>query len=71
MTVKELLPTLKSLSKADKLRIMQFLVFELAREENALLQSGATYPVWSPYNSHEAAHKLADLIKEDQQKNNA
>ena len=67
MTVTELLPTLKNLSRADKLRIMQFLVIELAKEEDALLQPGATYTVWSPYNSHEAAHKLAELLEEDKQ----
>ncbi|MGQ4647005.1 hypothetical protein [Lyngbya aestuarii] len=36
MTVTGLLPTLKNLSRADKLRIMQFLVFELAKEEEAI-----------------------------------
>lgn len=64
MTVTELLPTIKNLSRADQLRIMQFLVLELAKEEDALLQPGATYTVWSPYNSHEAAHKLAELLED-------
>lgn len=63
MTVTELLPTLKNLSRADKLTIMQFLVLELAKEEDALLQPGATYTVLSPYNSHEAAHLLAELLE--------
>jgi len=34
-------------------------------EEDALLQPRATYTVWSPYNSHKAAHKLAELLKWD------
>jgi hypothetical protein len=66
MNVAELLPTLQTLSRADKLKVMQFLVQELAAEEEALsLQPGATYPVWSPYNSHDAAQQLAALLKED------
>ncbi|MBE9170447.1 hypothetical protein IQ238_23975 [Pleurocapsales cyanobacterium LEGE 06147] len=70
MTETELFATLKNLSRADKLRIMQFLVLELAKEENISLQPGATYSVWSPYNSHEAAHKLAALLEQDKQTNN-
>ena len=72
MSVAELLSTLQTLSRADKLKVMQFLVQELATEEEALsLQPGATYSVWSPYNSHDAAQKLAALLSEDQQVNNA
>ena len=65
MTVSDLFLTLKSLSRADKLRVMQFLVAELAREEEPTLQPGATYSVWSPLNSHEASHKLAQLLESE------
>jgi hypothetical protein len=44
---------------------MQFLVAELAREEEPTLQPGATYSVWSPLNSHEASHKLAQLLESE------
>ena len=71
MTITDLLPTLKNLSRSDKLRTMQFLIIELAKEENVLLQPGAIYHVLSPYNSHEAAHKLAELLEEDKQLDNA
>ena len=50
---------------------MQFLVQELAAEEALLLQPGATYLIWSPYISHDAAQKLAALLSEDTQTNNA
>lgn len=66
MTVKELLPTLRNLSRAEKLKVMQFLVAELAQEDEPTLHSGGTYPVWSPLNSHEAAHKLAQLLETEQ-----
>lgn len=71
MSVGELLSTLQKLSRADKLKVMQFLVQELATEEALSLQPGATYPIWSPYNSHDAAQKLAALLSEDKQANNA
>ena len=68
MSVAELFPSLRNLSRAEKLRVIEFLVQELASEEEALLlQPGATYHVWSPYNSHDAAQKLAVLLEEDRQ----
>ncbi|WP_427157785.1 hypothetical protein ACQFX9_19390 [Aliinostoc sp. HNIBRCY26] len=65
MTV-DLFSTLKSLPRTEKLKVMQFLIAELAREEEPTLQDGATYSVWSPLNSHEAAHKLGQLLESDQ-----
>jgi len=72
MSVAELFSTLRNLSREEKLSVMQFLVQELASEEEALLlQPGATYHVWSPYNSHHAAHSLAALLEEDRQVSDA
>lgn len=62
MNVTELFATLRKLPRAGRLKGMQFLVAELAQEEEPSLQPGANYPVWSPLNSHEAAHKLAQLL---------
>lgn len=64
MEVAELLPTLRELNRSDKLRVVQFLVSELAKEENALLHVGESYPIWSPYDSFEAASALLDALKE-------
>ena len=36
--------------------------YQLSQEE-AILQAGATYEIWSPLDSHEAAHKLAQLLE--------
>lgn len=68
MTAAELFSTLRELPRADKLRVMQFLIAELAREEEPTLQPGATYSVWAPFYSHEAAHKLAQLLESEQSK---
>ncbi|MBW4474703.1 MAG: hypothetical protein KME45_30645 [Stenomitos rutilans HA7619-LM2] len=66
MTVVELFPTLRNLPRADKLKVMQFLIAELAKEEEPTLQSGATYSLWSPLDSHGAAHQLAQLLASEQ-----
>ncbi|KYC40414.1 hypothetical protein WA1_26750 [Scytonema hofmannii PCC 7110] len=72
MSIADLLPTLQKLSRADKLKVMQFLVQEMATVEEILsLQPGETYHVWSPYNSHKASQKLATLLKEDKQTSDA
>lgn len=71
MTPAELFPTLRSLPRAEKLKVMQFLITELAREEEPALQPGETYSLWSPLNSHEAAHQLAQLLESDQPTQNA
>jgi hypothetical protein len=69
-TTTELFPALKRLSRNDKLKVMQFLITELAQEEEPTLQAGATYSLWSPLNSHEAAHKLSQLLESDQMAQN-
>jgi hypothetical protein len=59
---------LSQLDRVDKLRIMQFLVIELAKDEGLALEPNAHYPIWSPYNSFEAAGSLAKLLREDKPK---
>jgi hypothetical protein len=71
MTVTELFPTLRNLPRADKLKVMQFLIAELAKDEEPTLQPGATYSLLSPLNSHEAAHKLAQLLESEPPTQNA
>ena len=66
MSLNEMLPSLRQLDHADKLRLVQFLVQELAREENALLKPDAAYPVWSPYESFDAAQVLLDALKAEE-----
>ncbi len=65
MQLTELLPTLRDLDRGDKLRAMQFLVTEIAKEDNLLLEANESYPVWSPYNSYDAASILLDALKEE------
>ncbi|WP_353933241.1 hypothetical protein WJM97_22055 [Okeanomitos corallinicola TIOX110] len=68
MNAIELFPTLRNLNRADKLKVMQFLVSELSRDEEPSLEHGATYSILSPLNSHAAAHQLAQLLKMENHK---
>lgn len=59
----ELLGTLRSLNRADKLHVMQFLISELAQQELDLLKPGMSYPVWSPYDAVDAADIMLEVLK--------
>ena len=63
MNLPELLPALHDLPRADKFRAQQFLTTELAQEEAGLV-TGAEYPIWSPYEAHEAAATLTEYFRE-------
>jgi hypothetical protein len=65
--ITELLSKVQALPRVDKLRLMQFLAFELAREEGvALLQPNEDYPMWTPYDAFDAASTLLNALKEEQ-----
>jgi len=67
MIVTDLLPMLQNLSRADKLRIIEFLESELSKEETiSLLKDGQSYEVWSPYDAFEAENILGKMLEEDQ-----
>jgi hypothetical protein len=71
MTPADLFPTLSNLPRADKLKVMQFLLMELTKEEEPTLLTGSTYSLWSPLNSHAAAHQLAQLLESEELPPNA
>ena len=63
MSVAELIPILRGLSHADKLRVLQVLASELAAESGVVrLEDGGDYPVWSPYDAFEAAETLREYL---------
>jgi hypothetical protein len=48
MSLSDLYPTIRQLPRADKLRLMQLLIVDLAHEEDVpLLAADAEYPVWT------------------------
>jgi hypothetical protein len=69
MLTHELLNELHKLNRADKLRVVQLLVNELADGQTSLLKEGVEYEIWSPYDAYEAADTLLKLLQGDKDKN--
>ncbi len=66
MSLAELLPTVQALPRADKLRLIQFLAGELAREEGApLIKDGGSYPVWTPLDAFDAGATLLEFLEKE------
>lgn len=59
----ELLNTLRALNRVEKLHVLQVLVSDLIQEEANLLRPGMPYPIWSPYEAHEAADAVLKMLK--------
>ena len=59
----ELISTLKGLSRSDKFYIMQLLISELAQQEADLIKPNQAYPIWSPYDAHEAADAMLKVLQ--------
>ena len=67
MSLTELFPAIKMLPRADKLRLMQFLVIDLAQEEGVpLLSADAEYPIWTPLYAFDAADTLLQMLQTPQ-----
>jgi len=67
MSLTELFLTIKMLPRADKLRLIQFLVIDLAQEEGVpLLAADAEYPIWTPLNAFDAADTLLQMLQTHQ-----
>ncbi len=62
MSLTTVLPSVRALPRKDKFRLMQELLTELSQEEG--LEEGE-YPIWSPYDAHEAAATLLQLLEQD------
>jgi len=51
------------LSRSDKFRLVQFILDDLSEEELSFpMKNGGEYPIWSPYNAHEAAEILLNEL---------
>ncbi|HEY7327309.1 MAG TPA: hypothetical protein VH592_06715 [Gemmataceae bacterium] len=62
MSLTELRPAVKALPRRDKFLLMQELLAELAQEEGVAV---IEYPVWSPYDAHDAAAALLELLEKE------
>ena len=65
MSLTEVLPEVQTLSRLDKLRLIQFLARELERDEEGMIEPGRSYPVWSPDRAFAAAAVLLQALEEE------
>lgn len=66
MTLAELLPALQQLPRGEKLRAIQFLAADVAREvADAVIPEGE-YPIWSPYEAFDGAAALIRALHEEE-----
>ena len=67
MTLSELLPTIESLPRADKLRLIQLLAADVARDEGITADvADKTVPIWSPHDSFQGAATLLSVLGQDE-----
>ncbi len=64
MTVTEILPTLRALNHKEKIRAIQFLANEVAKEENVLFFENQEHEFISQTDSFEASQILQKLLDE-------
>ena len=66
MTLSEVLPTVQSLPRADKLRLIQLLAADVAHDDGIVLDvADKTVPIWSPHDSLQGAATLLRVLDED------
>ena len=66
MSLSELLPSLQSLSRAEKLQVMRFLVSDLGEgDQGPTINADLDYPIWSPINASDAASILLRELATD------
>lgn len=65
MSLAEVLPEVRSLSRLDKIRLIQFLAQELERDAAGLIEPGRSYPISSPDRAFTAASALLRALEED------
>ncbi len=65
MSLSELLPDVQSLSRVDKIRLIQFLAQKLERDESGLIEANKSFPVWSPDREFSAAAALLQALEDE------
>lgn len=65
MSLPEVLPELQSLSRIDKIRLIQYLAQQLEKDESHLIEPGQSYPIWSPDSAFPAAAALLRALDEE------
>jgi hypothetical protein len=63
MSLSEVLPDVRALSRDDKARLIELLTEELSgTDPTRALLPGAAYPIWSPTDAFSAAETLTKFL---------
>jgi len=65
MSFTDVLPGIKTLSRSDKIRLIQFIACELEKDESSLIDANRSYPIWSPDTAFSAAAELLRALEEE------
>jgi len=66
MSVSEIIPAVRALSRGEKIQLAQVLLEDLAREElPVMFKEGQVYPIYTPEYAPSAAARLAQLLMEE------
>ena len=66
MNLTEKLPTLHAQPRTQKWRLIQFMVADLAsEEETSPIEGGGAYPITSPYHASDATNALLKALGEE------
>jgi hypothetical protein len=66
MSITEIIPAVRGLSRGEQFRLAQMLLEDLAREEQQpVFKEGQVYPIYTPEYAPHAAAQLAQLLKEE------
>jgi hypothetical protein len=68
MSLTEVLPDVRTLSRLDKIRLIQLLAQELEQDEAGLIEPGRSYPVRSPDRAFTAAAALLQALEDEKGK---
>lgn len=60
----EVWSVVQTLSRQDKIRLIQILVHELERDEGGLIEPNRIYPVWSPDRAFTGAAALLQALED-------
>ncbi len=67
MTLSEMMPTIQSLPRVDKLRLIQLLTTDVARDDDIAIDvAEKTVPNWSLHNSFRGAATLLHVLDENE-----
>jgi hypothetical protein len=66
MSIAEIIPAVRALSRGEKFQLAQMLLEDLAREElPAMFKDGQVYPIYTPEYAPDAAAQLAQVLMEE------